>query len=469
MESERRTLSPFLSQPDGCFASLLDRYLVVGGAEQATQVRRRVEAQLMRTHEHDSKSGPQGTPSNRERVDLYLRLSRIAREYEDGTGTSRRSELTSATLDLLGTDIADRVWEGPPDVEGLGELDAVAVAYLCGLLEGSVGERTCGDVNTRLDGCSPEIVTIRQLLPAYSRSWRSVLIIGERGSGKGQFMRAVAAGGPPPLTINLAAVSESLADSELFGHVRGAFTGATETRPGIIQAASDAECALYLDDVPECPESIQVRLLTCLDDGVMRPVGSDEVVAIGRGRKRKFRVFSSSQPGALHKLRPDLRDRLAGLLVLIPPLRDIKMDILFLASVAIQHQSETSSRVRTTKRFSRGACRALLDYAWPGNVRQLFNVVGRALTKAEGSVVINTEVVKTCLRDEEWLAKLSADGNHQPSTDEDAPLPTLEELEARLIQQALERTDGNASQAARLLGVHRTTLSRRLKRRGQVG
>lgn len=413
------------------------------------------------------------SPSDRERVDLYQRLRRVARQYEGAAAEKRSDLVTAAAQELVGPEVAGRVCAGVPEVDGLGELEAYAVAYLSGLLEGTVGDWIVADQDTRIDGCAPQLVSIRRLVPQYSGSWRSVLIVGERGSGKGQLMRAMAAarGQQPPLTINLAAVSEGLADSELFGHVRGAFTGAERARKGIVRTASESESALYLDDVAECPESIQVRLLTCLDDGVIRPVGSDKVVSVGRGRNRKFRLFSSSQPGALHKLRPDLRDRLAGLLVVLSPLREMSLDILLLADVALRSQSVRGSEDLHRARFTKGARRVMVNYSWPGNVRQLFNVVGRALAKADGAPKIGSDIVKACLRDEQWLQKLGAgadsDGDetvHGEPRRGRAPFSTLAEAEARLIREALAWTGGNVTQAARLLDVDRMTLHRRRKR-----
>ncbi len=416
------------------------------------------------------------SPSDGERVELYQRLRRVARKFERAPAAKKSELAAAAAQELVGPAVADRVCAGVPEVDGLGELDAYAVAYLSGLLEGTVGDWIVADQDTRIDGCAPEMVSIRGLVPRYSASWRSVLIVGERGSGKGQLMRATAAarGKQPPLTINLAAVSEGVADSELFGHVRGAFTGAERTRKGIVRTASESEGALYLDDVAECPEHIQVRLLTCLDDGVIRPVGSDEIVSVGRGRNRKFRVFSSSQPGALHKLRPDLRDRLAGLLIVLPPLRQMSLDILLLADVALRSQAAISSEDGRRVRFSRGARRVMMSYSWPGNIRQLFNLVGRALAKAAGAPRIGSDVVRACLRDEQWLQKLSARdgaddelGGGEPGRRGRAPFPTLAEAEARLVQEALAWTGGNVTQAARLLGVDRMTLHRRRKRMSQ--
>lgn len=412
-----------------------------------------------------SSSVAPGGLSNRGYVELYERLRRIAREYEGRHADRDRCLVAEAAKELLGTDLAERVWAGLPDLDGLDEAQGFCVAYLCGLLDGSVGTRVDGDFNTRFDGCSRKIATIRTRLAKYARSWRSVLIVGERGSGKGQFMRAVAAARDSTvLTVNLAAVSENLADSELFGHVRGAFTDATTTRAGLIQTASDARGALYLDDVAECPESVQARLLTCLDDGVFRPVGSDKIVSIGRGWDRQFRVFASSQPGALHKVRPDLRDRLAGLLVEIPPIRDSKLDVLLLADVALQVQSGRKTATRRT-RFSSGARRVLLSYSWPGNIRQLFNVVGRMLMAAEGSATIGAAAVVAALDVEQRLAMLSACArDDDPRSESVESFPTLAESEARLVQAALARTGGNVTRAAALLGVNRTTLHRRISR-----
>ncbi len=179
------------------------------------------------------------------------------------------------------------------------------------------------------------MVTIRSQVPRYASTKLPVMLLGERGVGKGQLLRAIASTWPKPaalVTVSLAALPESLAESELFGHVKGAYTGATASRHGLIMTAHNDRGGLYLDDVGECPPTVQAKLLTCLDDGILRAVGSDKGISIGRGLDRRFAVFSSAQPGSLGRLRPDLRDRLASHLVVIPPLSERGLDILLLGS-----------------------------------------------------------------------------------------------------------------------------------------
>jgi transcriptional regulator with GAF, ATPase, and Fis domain len=129
-------------------------------------------------------------------------------------------------------------------------------------------------------------------------------------------------------------VSETLAESELFGHRKGAFTGAAAHRTGLFATAFGCGGALYLDDVAEFASNVQPKILQAVEDGIFFPVGSDRVVTIRNGRRLK--IYASSQPESLHKLRPDLRDRLSTLVLAIPPLRERVPDILLLADYEVE-------------------------------------------------------------------------------------------------------------------------------------
>lgn len=378
--------------------------------------------------------------------------------------------VVEAATRAIGPQVAERVGErSSRALAELAPLDAFAVAYLSGILDGSLTSSVLADDAT-FHGFSPSVAKIRANVPTYAKSWLPLLIVGPRGSGKGQLMRTIEAtrtGSPSiPMTINLATVAENLAESELFGHVRGAFTGAENARSGIIKTAHETKSALYLDDVAECPEAVQVKLLTCFDDGLFRPVGSDRVVSIGRGRARKFRLYSASQPQALPRLRPDLRDRLSGRIAIIPPLKERGLDVLLLADVALRILSEDAAAER---RFSSTAQRLLLQTEWPGNVRQLFNVVGRALalaTSADDAPVVQRHVLETSLSEEQWLTKMheGRESASRHSPDASPRFPTLAEATARHVQNALEQTGGNVAQAARILDIHRTTVHRHIRK-----
>jgi len=406
---------------------------------------------------------PEDRPSDPERVERYEALRRVARAIEAKPADRKYLVLRAADA-MLGDGERQRIGGETPALDGLGELDAYATAYFVGLLQETVGCGVGGNPNVRFDGCDAKLVALRSQVPRYASTRLPVMLLGDRGVGKGQLVRAIAATGRSAralVTVSLAAVAEGLAESELFGHVKGAYTGATESRHGLIMTAHNAEGALYLDDVGECPRIIQAKLLTCLDDGVLRRMGSDKQVLIGRGHERRFSLFSSAQPGSLARLRPDLRDRLAAQVVAIPPLRGRGLDVLLLADVALDHWS-TSLTLRP--RLTGGARQRLLSHAWPGNVRQLFNVMLRLTQRADvtGARTSTVADVNAALEDERLLGV----HDHASPTGSDGQngFPTMAEMKERHIQDAIARAGGNLTHAARLLGMHRSSLQKRLRR-----
>lgn len=411
----------------------------------------------------NAKRRPGERPRNPRRVERYEALRRVARAIE-AKPRDRKYLVLRAADEMLGDGERQRIGGDRPALDGLGELDAYATAYLFGLLQETAGCGAGDDPDVRFDGCQANMEAIRAQIPRYASTRLPVMILGERGVGKGQLVRAIAAtwrDAAALVTVSLAAVSESLAESELFGHVKGAYTGATESRRGLIMTAHDAKGALYLDDIGECPQAIQAKLLTCLDDGILRPSGSDKRISIGRGHARRFSVFSSAQPGSLGRLRPDLRDRLAAQVVTIPPLRERGLDVLLLADVALDHWS-TSLTLRP--RLTGGARHRLLSHAWPGNVRQLFNVMLRVAQRADATGARTGTVadVNAALEDERLLSA----HDHASPTGSDDPngFPTMAEVRERHIEDAIARAGGNLTHAARLLGMHRSSLQKHLRR-----
>ncbi len=410
-------------------------------------------------------------------LERYERLRHMAALVRSSEPT-RSAELIAAALAELGagetelaTDRSRRMAHLPPS----SDLDSWSVAYIDGLVENEERSgRARYDPDTAFAGYSPKVLAIRADLWRLANAAVPVLFVGERGSGKGQLMRAVHAmysdryKNRKLLTVPLAAISPQLAESELFGHEKGAFTDAGRKRKGAFQVVHDEGGVLYLDDIGECPLEIQSKLLTVLDDGVIHPVGADETISLGRGENRRFKVYASTQPEALSKIRPDLRDRLATLIVRIPPLRERCLDVLLLADALTYRLS------RQRQRLSRRARAALLDFHWPGNVRELHNVVNRAVVLSDGHPVIGRDVMMTSLADEEYL------GSYDSSSAERQDIPdprahsfsergrflTLAEAEANHIREALVRTNGNVSRAASLLNVPRTTLQGRMKKAG---
>ncbi len=389
-------------------------------------------------------------PASRWPVGCYLWLKQMERECRDLPKEEGREHLL-VTRRLLVRRQIDDSWGTS------GELVRYAAGYLEDLAEGGLRER---DID--LIGYHPEIAKIRARICKLADTVWPVLMVGERGTGKGHLMRAIAKStGEAPLVVVLAGMPEDLADPELFGHTKGAFTGAHKARDGIILTAHRSRSPLFLDDVGECPPAVQAKLLTVLDDGVFRPIGSDEVLTVGRGPERRFRIYSASQPEPLRKLRPDLRDRLATIMVHIPPLRERGIDILLLADHFLR---EAGAAARTAaKSLSDEARLVLLEQDWPGNVRQLSSVMVRADYEAGGRAILDAAAVRASLRAEPDTGR----GPSDPLPEDDprlARFPTMGEMTDRHLREALDRTGDNVSAAAKLLGVHRSTVYEWLRR-----
>jgi DNA-binding NtrC family response regulator len=293
-----------------------------------------------------------------------------------------------------------------------------------------------------------------------------VLIQGDSGTGKELVARALHFHGPrqrhPFVPVNCAAMPEGLLESELFGHTKGAFSGAELARRGLFLEA--ARGTLFLDEIGEMPLGMQAKLLRVLEQRQIRPVGSDREVSID------VRILAATNRD-LHAavqhgtFREDLYYRLNVMQVRVPPLHEHAEDIPFLAETFLQRHA--SANQLGPRRFTREALRCLEQHVWPGNVRELSHVIERAVTLSEG----------------EWVdvADLSLDALPQPVRHETASsrvpgpqmggLPpeerwNLDAVTRHLVVTALEQTRGHKTQAAALLGVHPRTLTRMLRRFG---
>jgi transcriptional regulator with GAF, ATPase, and Fis domain len=279
----------------------------------------------------------------------------------------------------------------------------------------------------------------------------TVLIQGESGTGKTQIARLLhrysqRADGPL-VEINCAAIPETLIESELFGHVKGAFTGAQEDRKGRFQTANGG--TLLLDEVGELPLHLQAKLLRVLQDHRFEKVGSDKSIEVD------VRVIAASNRNLreavdLGQFRADLYYRLAVIPISVPPLRDRPGDIPLLAE-HFRKRLEGKGYPEHV-RFTPPALQRMMDYAWPGNVRELANAVEHGIICAvDGSVLPGS--LPQDIRNAEGGAKTES---HAPSN------ATLE----KAIRAALAASGGNRAEAARRLGIDRTTLWRRMSRLG---
>ena len=334
------------------------------------------------------------------------------------------------------------------------ELELIPV--IRGVLEAEPSEerRDEDDALSVVVGPVGESSLIRDVVARAQRVARSsapVLLLGESGTGKEVFADLIHRSSPrasaPLLRINCAALPDSLLESELFGHARGAFTGATRDREGIFAAADGG--SLFLDEIGEMALNVQPKLLRVLQQGEVQRVGES-----GRSIRVDVRVIAATNRDLREAVkrgafRSDLYYRLAVLPLEIPPLRERIEDLPEL----IQH---FLTRLGAKARFSADALGAMQRYAWPGNVRELANAVEHAVVLGNGPE-LHVGDLPAALQEAEWQHA------GEPAVDDEA---TLEAIEQRMILQTLERTHCNRTEAARLLGITRRTLGYRIRKYG---
>lgn len=311
-------------------------------------------------------------------------------------------------------------------------------------------------------GKSPSIQALCQVLSRIALSSANVLISGETGTGKELAARAIhdhgeRAGGPF-VAINCAAVPEALLESELFGHAKGAFTDARTARSGLFQQASGG--TVFLDEIGDMPLSLQSKLLRVLQERRVRPVGSDREVEVD------VRVLSAThhdlEEGITEgSFREDLYYRLNVVNISVPPLRERGNDVLLLAQHFLERFSRESGKA--VSGVSSEVARRLLDYHWPGNVRELSNTIERAVALTDHDRLI-VDDLPAKLRNYEPLAPGASTEERGPPAAAMSPdqLVSLQDLEREHIERVLAAVDGNKARAARILGLDRKTLYRRL-------
>ena len=315
-------------------------------------------------------------------------------------------------------------------------------------------------------GESASMQVVFRWIDRVARSDSTVMIYGESGTGKELVARAIHAGSPrrdcPFIRVNCGALSESLLDSELFGHERGAFTGAEKKRRGRFELADKG--TLFLDEIATVPHATQVRLLRVLQERELERVGGEETIPVDV----RIIAATNATPDRLRHdgtFREDLFYRLHVVPIILPPLRERKEDIPtlvghFIAKLA----ARTASPVRAA---SGSAIERLAEHSWPGNVRELENVIERALVLADGEL----------LEAEDIPPFGAGEGRRAPATTEVASgreLPAggldlneaMEGMEERLLRQALAQADGVKAEAARLLGLKPSALYYKLEKYG---
>lgn len=311
------------------------------------------------------------------------------------------------------------------------------------LLRRAVSQRELDPV---MQGQSRAMDRLRDVLQRAGQSQSHVLVLGESGSGKELAARALHAASArrelPFLAINCAALPDELLESELFGHEKGAFTGAAARRHGLLELAHEG--TLFLDEVAEMSTAMQAKLLRTLDRGEIRRLGGDrtlhvDVRVIAATNKDLVKAVGAGQ------FRHDLYYRLSVVVIDVPPLRERVEDIpLLVEFFASQFASQGQRPVKVTA----DAMQMLTRYPWPGNVRELRNVVERLSVLSAGEEITAEDVAL-----------------HLPtaSPEVDGKLPSLEEVERRHILRVLQHTAGNRARAAKILGVDPKTLYNKLK------
>ena len=311
-------------------------------------------------------------------------------------------------------------------------------------------------------GKSPEMLEIFNLVSRVAPSKASVLIIGESGTGKELIAKAIHEWSPragrPFVPINCTAMPENLLESEMFGHVRGSFTGAVANKPGLVEAAHTG--TLFLDEVGELPLSIQAKLLRFLQEREFRRVGSNE------DKKVDVRVITATNKKLEREIesgnfREDLYYRLNVIRIRLPPLREREEDVPILISHFLKKFA--AEQGKEISKVSSLAMRVLCKYGYPGNVRELENIIERCVT-LEQSDQLTAENLPPRLAESAGNASSQADADIPPNGID--LNRTMEIMEKKLIVRALEMTGGNRSRAARLLGISFRSLRYRLVKLG---
>jgi transcriptional regulator with GAF, ATPase, and Fis domain len=318
-------------------------------------------------------------------------------------------------------------------------------------------------------GDTPQILDALETVRQVAETECSVLITGETGTGKELFARAAHRASPRRnrafIPVNCAAIPDSLLETELFGHIKGAFTGATNARTGRFMSAHEG--TIFLDEIGDLPLAAQAKLLRVLEERVVSPVGSDSDIAVD------VRIIAATHRNLAEmveqgKFRADLYFRLAVVPIHLPALRDRPDDILMIANLCVVRAAERLGR--NVQGLDAAARTALCAYHWPGNVRELSHVIERSVLLARRPILSHADIPLPATRT-----------RFARSADESGPLAlpslnselgdssldlrsALEALERQLIDRALQKAGGNRTEAAALLGLNRTTLVEKLRK-----
>jgi two-component system response regulator AtoC len=313
-------------------------------------------------------------------------------------------------------------------------------------------------------GKSEKVNEIFDLVTRVLETDINVMIIGESGTGKELVARALHNGSKrrngPFVAVNCSAITIELADSLLFGHKKGSFTGATEDRAGLFEQADKG--TIFLDEIGDMDPDIQVKILRVLEERTVRRVGEKDE------RSLDFRVITATnrdlaEAVSQNTFRKDLYFRLEEYPIYLPPLRDRSEDIPMLAQHFLNEFCQ-SNRL-PPKKFSKEAIQIMLSHSWPGNIRELKNVVRRSSVRATENIVseISFSTIEMSLPAVKPGKKTAVAPSVPPET---SPLTALDEIEKEAIEKAYHLSDRNTANAAKLLGISRATMYRKLKKMG---
>ena len=302
-------------------------------------------------------------------------------------------------------------------------------------------------------GTSPEMEKLYRIVAKAAYSTHPVLVLGESGTGKELVARSIHFSGPfrdkPFIPVDCGSLVPTLIESELFGYVKGAFTGAQHAKDGLLAIAEGG--TVFLDEVGELPIDLQAKLLRAIQEKEIRPVGSTKHIPIN------VRILAATNRDleegvAQGTFRRDLYFRLNVLSLRIPSLRERRQDIPILAAHFLERLSRNSEQERT---LSDDAMKAMLAYDWPGNVRELENCLERACAFTTGPMIHLGDLPREISQLERSTAPGNGNGNNK--------IVPMSELERQTILNAIAQLNGDKLQAARLLGIGKTTLYRKLK------
>jgi two-component system response regulator AtoC len=320
------------------------------------------------------------------------------------------------------------------------------------------------DERTQLVGSSPPMLEVYKLIARVAAGKSTVLLEGESGTGKELVARAIHANGlrqnGPFVPVNCAALPETLLETELFGHEKGAYTGAVGARPGLFETADGG--TLFLDEIGDIGPALQVKLLRVTQEQELRRVGGTSAIKVDV----RLVAATNHDLAALVKegrFREDLFYRLNVVRIVLPPLRERREDIPMLAHHFLQKYSGGSAPIRG---FVPATLALLQRYHWPGNVRELENVIERAVSLGHGPLILPDDLPDT-VRKAGSASGGDASGHvsgKDPADDE--MLGTLDEMQKRYLVKVLRETGGNKARAAKILGIDRRTLYRMAERFG---